>query len=134
MLWPTKAISWSAPTAAARDSGREFKKLTYGRLGALETEDQISTARHGASQPWVDPARIGIYGWSYGGFMALSCAMKGHGLFRMAIAVARGTRGAITTRSTPKFTTTSRSTTPRVTTTIRRSTSRGCSTTSGRAC
>ena len=41
-----------------------------------------------ASQPWVDPARIGIYGWSYGGFMAASCALKGHGLFRMAIAVA----------------------------------------------
>ena len=68
--------------------GEKFKKLTYGRLGALETEDQISTARYMASQPWVDPARIGIYGWSYGGFMALSCAMKGHGLFRMAIAVA----------------------------------------------
>ena len=41
-----------------------------------------------AAQPYVDPARIGIYGWSYGGFMALGCAMKGHGLFRMAIAVA----------------------------------------------
>ena len=68
--------------------GEKFKKLTYGRLGALEVEDQISTARYMAAQPYVDPARIGIYGWSYGGFMALSCAMKGHGLFRMAIAVA----------------------------------------------
>ena len=68
--------------------GERFKKQTYGRLGALETEDQLSLARHMASQPWVDGSRIGIYGWSYGGFMALSCAMKGHGLFRMAIAVA----------------------------------------------
>lgn len=68
--------------------GEKFKKLTYGRLGALEVEDQLSTARHMAAQPWVDPARIGIYGWSYGGFMALSCAMKGLGLFKMAIAVA----------------------------------------------
>ncbi|MFR7602406.1 MAG: prolyl oligopeptidase family serine peptidase [Alistipes shahii] len=68
--------------------GEKFKKQTYGRLGALEVEDQLSTARHMAAQPWVDPARIGIYGWSYGGFMALSCAMKGHGLFKMAIAVA----------------------------------------------
>ncbi|WP_295940471.1 S9 family peptidase [uncultured Alistipes sp.] len=68
--------------------GEKFKKLTYGRLGALEVEDQISFARHMASQPYVDADRIGIYGWSYGGFMALSCAMKGHGLFRMAIAVA----------------------------------------------
>lgn len=68
--------------------GEHFKKLTYGRLGALEVEDQLSVARHMASQPWVDASRIGIYGWSYGGFMALSCALKGHGLFRMAIAVA----------------------------------------------
>ena len=68
--------------------GEKFKKLTYGRLGALEVEDQLSTARHMAAQPWIDPARIGIYGWSYGGFMALSCAMKGLGLFKMAIAVA----------------------------------------------
>ncbi len=68
--------------------GERFRKQTYGRLGALETEDQISTARYMAAQPWVDAGRIGIYGWSFGGFMALSCALKGHGLFRMAIAVA----------------------------------------------
>ena len=68
--------------------GEAFRKATYGRLGALETEDQLSFARYLAGQPWVDADRIGIYGWSYGGFMALSCALKGHGLFRMAIAVA----------------------------------------------
>ncbi len=68
--------------------GEKFKKQTYGRLGALEVEDQLSLARYMAAQEWVDPARIGIYGWSYGGFMALSCALKGNGLFRMAIAVA----------------------------------------------
>ncbi|WP_370649668.1 S9 family peptidase [uncultured Alistipes sp.] len=68
--------------------GERFKKQTYGRLGAMETEDQLSLARHMAAQPWVDAGRIGIYGWSYGGFMALSCALKGHGLFKMAIAVA----------------------------------------------
>ena len=68
--------------------GEKFKKQTYGRLGALEVEDQLSLARYIAAQEWVDPARIGIYGWSYGGFMALSCALKGNGLFRMAIAVA----------------------------------------------
>ncbi|MCH5332292.1 MAG: S9 family peptidase, partial [Alistipes sp.] len=61
---------------------------TYGRLGALETEDQLSFARYLAAQSYVDPDRIGIYGWSYGGFMALSCALKGDGLFKAAIAVA----------------------------------------------
>ncbi len=68
--------------------GERFKKQTYGRLGALEVEDQLSFARYMAAQPWVDPDRIGIYGWSFGGFMALNCAIRGHGLFRMAIAVA----------------------------------------------
>lgn len=68
--------------------GEAFKKQTYGRLGALEVEDQLSFARYMASQPYVDDSRIGIYGWSYGGFMALGCALKGHGLFKMAIAVA----------------------------------------------
>jgi dipeptidyl-peptidase-4 len=68
--------------------GEKFKKQTYGNLGALEVEDQISFARYMASQPYVDAERIGIYGWSYGGFMALGCALKGDGLFKMAIAVA----------------------------------------------
>ncbi len=68
--------------------GEQFKKITYGRLGALETEDQLATARHLATLPYVDSSRIGIYGWSFGGFMALSSAFKGLGLFKMAIAVA----------------------------------------------
>ena len=68
--------------------GEEFKKCTYGQLGLREVEDQLSAARYLAAQPWIDASRIGIYGWSYGGFMALSCALKGDGLFKMAIAVA----------------------------------------------
>ncbi|MCH5330172.1 MAG: DPP IV N-terminal domain-containing protein [Alistipes sp.] len=68
--------------------GEAFKKITTGRLGELEVEDQLSLARHMASQEYVDAGRIGIYGWSYGGFMALGCALKGDGLFKAAIAVA----------------------------------------------
>ncbi len=68
--------------------GETFKKLTYGNLGAMEVDDQLSMARYMARQSYVDPDRIGIYGWSYGGFMALGCALKGEGLFKMAIAVA----------------------------------------------
>lgn len=68
--------------------GEEFKKCTYGQLGRLEVEDQLSVARYIAAQPWADAGRIGIYGWSYGGFMSLGCALKGDGFFRMAIAVA----------------------------------------------
>ena len=68
--------------------GEKFKKQTYGNLGELEVEDQISFARYMAAQSYVDAERIGIYGWSYGGFMALGCALKGDGLFKMSIAVA----------------------------------------------
>ena len=68
--------------------GEAFKKCTYADLGRREVEDQISFARYLAKQEFVDAERIGIYGWSYGGFMALNCALYGEGLFRMAIAVA----------------------------------------------
>ena len=68
--------------------GEAFKKVTYGNLGHCEVEDQISFARHLGHLEYVDASRIGIYGWSYGGFMALGCALKGDGLFKMAIAVA----------------------------------------------
>ena len=68
--------------------GEEFKKCTYGELGKYETVDQIEAARYLASLPYVDPDRIGIYGWSYGGFMALNCILKGNDGFRAAIAVA----------------------------------------------
>ncbi len=68
--------------------GEAFKKLTYGKMGLLETQDQISAARYMASLPYVDGSRIGIYGWSYGGFMALNCILKGADVFKMAISVA----------------------------------------------
>ncbi len=68
--------------------GAEFKKCTYGNLGARETEDQIAAAKYISTLSYVDSDRIGIYGWSYGGFMALNCILKGADVFKMAIAVA----------------------------------------------
>ena len=68
--------------------GEEFKKCTYADLGRREYEDQISFARYLATLPYIDKNRIGIYGWSYGGFMVLNCALHGGSLFKMAIAVA----------------------------------------------
>ena len=68
--------------------GEAFKKCTYGNLGRIETLDQIEAARWVAAQSWADPKRIGIYGWSYGGFMALNCILKGNDLYKMAVAVA----------------------------------------------
>ncbi len=68
--------------------GEAFKKITYGQLGKYETQDQIEAARYLGSLPYVDSARIGVWGWSYGGFMAASCLFKGHGVFKMGISVA----------------------------------------------
>lgn len=68
--------------------GEHFKKLTYGQMGLLETEDQIEFAEYIAGLPYVDASRIGIYGWSYGGFMALNCILHGADVFSAAISVA----------------------------------------------
>ena len=68
--------------------GEEFRKMTYGQMGKYETIDQIEGAKYLQTLPYVDPARIGIWGWSYGGFMSMSALMKGNDVFKMAIAVA----------------------------------------------
>jgi dipeptidyl-peptidase-4 len=68
--------------------GRDFKKVTYLQLGKYEVEDQIAAAQSLAKHPNVDAGRIGIWGWSYGGFMASNCLMQGSEVFKAAIAVA----------------------------------------------
>ncbi len=68
--------------------GEEFKKMTYLQLGKYETMDQISAAKYLAKLSWVDEKHIGIFGWSYGGFMATLCMTKGADIFDVGIAVA----------------------------------------------
>ena len=68
--------------------GAEFKKVTYKELGKYEVEDQIDAAKVIGRYSYVDPSRIGIFGWSYGGFMSANCLLKGNDVFKMAIAVA----------------------------------------------
>lgn len=68
--------------------GEDFKKKTYLQLGKLESEDQIAVARNIAELPYVDKNRIGIWGWSFGGFMSSTCMLKGGDLFKAGIAVA----------------------------------------------
>jgi dipeptidyl-peptidase-4 len=69
--------------------GRDFKKATYLQLGKLESEDQVAAARWLAEQPYVDGDRIGIWGWSYGGYMTLlSMLREGGDIFRAGISVA----------------------------------------------
>ncbi len=68
--------------------GEEFKKMTYLQLGKYETLDYIETAKYLGSLPYVDKDRIGIFGWSYGGFMASNALFQGADYFSTAIAVA----------------------------------------------
>lgn len=68
--------------------GRDFKKMTQKELGKYEVEDQIAVAQKLGSLPYIDADRIGIWGWSYGGFMAANCLFQGADTFAMAIAVA----------------------------------------------
>jgi len=68
--------------------GSAFRKATYANLGKLETNDQADGARYLATLPYVDKARIGIWGWSFGGYMTSLAMTKNADLFKMGMAVA----------------------------------------------
>lgn len=68
--------------------GSEFEKCTYLNLGNLESKDQVETALYVSSLPYVDKDRIGIWGWSYGGFNTLMSMSEGRGVFRAGVAIA----------------------------------------------
>lgn len=68
--------------------GTAFEKCTYLRLGDLESKDQVETALWLGRQPYVDADRIGIWGWSFGGFNTLMSMSEGRPVFRAGVAVA----------------------------------------------
>ncbi len=68
--------------------GSKFMKSTYGKLGELEVADQIAAAKYLGSLKYIDESRIGIFGWSYGGYMSTMSLLRGAEVFKMAIAVA----------------------------------------------
>ncbi len=68
--------------------GATFKKSTYLQLGKLETDDLIAVAKNLQSFSYIDKDRIGIQGWSYGGFMTSLCMTKGADVFKTGISVA----------------------------------------------
>ncbi len=70
--------------SAAR--GTAFQAPIHGRLGAIETADQVQGARWLGSQAYIDPARIGVWGWSYGGYMTLMLMFKAPEVFRAGVA------------------------------------------------
>jgi dipeptidyl-peptidase 4 len=68
--------------------GAAFKKSTYANLGKLEIEDQMAVARWAGAQAFVDKSRIGMWGWSFGGYMTSLALTKGADLFKTGVAVA----------------------------------------------
>jgi dipeptidyl-peptidase-4 len=68
--------------------GEEFKKMTYLQVGKYEPLDQIEGAKYLGSLPFADKNRIGIFGWSFGGYLSALCIELGQGIFKAAIAVA----------------------------------------------
>jgi dipeptidyl-peptidase-4 len=68
--------------------GEAYKKQTYGIMGQQEAEDHIAAARWFGRQEYIDETRIGIWGWSYGGYMSTLAMLKGEGVFKTALAVA----------------------------------------------
>ena len=68
--------------------GEEFRKCTYMQLGKIESDDMIAAGKWLAEQPYIDARKVGIWGWSFGGFMSSLCLMKGNDVFSTAIAVA----------------------------------------------
>ena len=68
--------------------GAEFRKGTYLNLGIQESDDQIAAARYFGSLPYIDADRIGIWGWSYGGYNVLMSMSRGSGAIKAGVAIA----------------------------------------------
>jgi dipeptidyl-peptidase-4 len=67
--------------------GEKFKKATYRQLGKLELDDLLKTGNYLSSLPFVDPQRLGVWGWSYGAYVTALAMTKGAGAFKIGIAV-----------------------------------------------
>jgi dipeptidyl-peptidase 4 len=78
----------SVDNRGTRFKGEKFKKSTFGNLGMYETLDQIEAAKYLGTLPYVDKNRIGMQGWSFGGYLSSLCITKGNDVFKAAIAVA----------------------------------------------
>ena len=71
--------------------GSEFQKCTYLNLGVKEAKDQVEAAKYLGGLPYVDKGRIGIWGWSFGGYMTIMSMSEGTPVFKAGVAVAAPT-------------------------------------------
>lgn len=68
--------------------GEAFRKMTYRNIGIIESDDQVAAAHYFATLPYIDQNRIGIWGWSFGGYNVLMSMSRGDGIFKTGVAIA----------------------------------------------
>ncbi|MDX8340306.1 DPP IV N-terminal domain-containing protein [Draconibacterium sp. IB214405] len=79
-------IAFTLDNRGTQNRGRPFETAIHRNLGVLETEDQMQGIEYLLSLPYVDANRIGVHGWSYGGFMTLNLKLKHPEIFKVAVA------------------------------------------------
>jgi dipeptidyl-peptidase-4 len=78
-------IVFTLDNRGSGDRGVAFETAIYRRLGSVEIQDQVRGVEFLKTLPYVDPSRIGVFGWSYGGYMALMCMMQAHSFFTVGV-------------------------------------------------
>ncbi len=79
-------IAFTMDNRGTNNRGRDFETAVHRQLGVLETEDQMKGIDYLKSLPYVDTERIGVHGWSYGGFMTLNMMLRHPGVFKAGVA------------------------------------------------
>ncbi len=79
-------IAFTMDNRGTNHRGRDFETAVHRRLGILETEDQMKGIAYLKSLPYVDEERIGVHGWSYGGFMTLNLMLRHPEIFKVGVA------------------------------------------------
>jgi dipeptidyl-peptidase-4 len=65
--------------------GLSFEAAIADRMGTVEVDDQVAAVQHLAKEPWIDAARVGMYGWSYGGYMTCMSMMRAPEVFKVGV-------------------------------------------------
>ena len=79
-------IVFSLDNRGTPNRGIEFENITHGRLGEIETQDQMSGVNYLKALPYVDTERIGVFGWSFGGFMTMNLMLRHPETFKVGVA------------------------------------------------
>lgn len=79
-------IAFTVDSRGSANRGREFEDVIHRNLGVAETADQMKGIDYLKSLPYVDSNRVGVHGWSYGGFMTLNLKLKHPDVFKVAVA------------------------------------------------